>query len=72
MKIHLLHKDWYLCFLEEGKGTELTGSSEGTHWPYFPEAGCKTSLKPALNIWEAPPWPALVSESILKYPCGYL
>lgn len=50
---------------------ELTESSEGIDWFYFHEAGCKTSLKPALNIWEAPPWPALVSESILKHPCGY-
>lgn len=51
MKIHLLHKDWYLCVQKEGKCTELT--------------------EPALNIWEAPPWAALVPESILKHPCGY-
>lgn len=72
MKIHLLCEDWYLCFLKEGKCTELTKSSEGTHWLNFPEAGCKTSPKSALNIWEALPWPALVSESILKHPYGYL
>lgn len=63
-------KGLHLCFLKWRKGSEMTESTEDINWLHL-EADCKTSQKPALNIWEALPWPVTVLKSPPKHPRGY-